>query len=168
MNMILHGIDAPNRVHTTTLTENLSDVQEKDRFDVILANPLFGAKERAEVQQNLPIKTGETAFAFAALHQVPEGRRTCGHRHQEHVSVERRQRGARCSRSCRRATICIRPRIARTGYYSRSRPNSIASQSIGNLDRTSSASQVGASATNHTIHESNGSPVRCCCSASFI
>ena len=64
MNMILHGIDAPNIVHTNTLTENLSDVQEKDRFDVILANPPFGGKERAEVQQNFPIKTGETAFLF--------------------------------------------------------------------------------------------------------
>ena len=64
MNMILHGIDAPNIVHTNTLAENLSDVQEKDRFDVILANPPFGGKERAEVQQNFPIKTGETAFLF--------------------------------------------------------------------------------------------------------
>ena len=64
MNMILHGIDAPNIVHTNTLSENLSDVQEKDRFDVILANPPFGGKERPEVQQNFPIKTGETAFLF--------------------------------------------------------------------------------------------------------
>jgi type I restriction enzyme M protein len=64
MNMILHGIDAPNIVHTNTLTENLADVQEKDRFDVIMANPPFGGKERPEVQQNFPIKTGETAFLF--------------------------------------------------------------------------------------------------------
>lgn len=64
MNMILHGIDAPNVVHTNTLTENLADVQEKDRFDIILANPPFGGKERKEVQQNFPIKTSETAFLF--------------------------------------------------------------------------------------------------------
>ncbi len=64
MNMILHGIDAPNIVHTNTLAENLADVQEKDRFDVILANPPFGGKERKEVQQNFPIQTGETAFLF--------------------------------------------------------------------------------------------------------
>jgi hypothetical protein len=64
MNMILHGIEAPNVVHTNSLTENLSDIQEKDRFDVILANPPFGGKERKEVQQNFPIKTGETAFLF--------------------------------------------------------------------------------------------------------
>ncbi|MBW7863309.1 MAG: N-6 DNA methylase [Candidatus Hydrogenedentes bacterium] len=64
MNMILHGIDAPNILHTNTLTENLADVQEKDRFDVILANPPFGAKERREVQQNFPIRTGDTAYLF--------------------------------------------------------------------------------------------------------
>jgi type I restriction enzyme M protein len=64
MNMILHGIEAPNIVHTNTLAENLSDIQDKDRFDVILANPPFGGKERKEVQQNFPIRTGETAFLF--------------------------------------------------------------------------------------------------------
>lgn len=64
MNMILHGIEAPNIVHTNTLTENLADIQEKDRFDVVLANPPFGGKERPEVQQNFPIRTGETAFLF--------------------------------------------------------------------------------------------------------
>ncbi len=64
MNMILHGIDAPNIIHTNTLGENLADIQEKDRYDVVLANPPFGGKERAEVQQNFPIKTGETAFLF--------------------------------------------------------------------------------------------------------
>ncbi len=64
MNMILHGIEAPNILHTNTLTENLADIQEKDRYDVVLANPPFGGKERPEVQQNFPIRTGETAFLF--------------------------------------------------------------------------------------------------------
>ncbi len=64
MNMILHGIEAPNIIHANTLTENLADIQEKDRFDIILANPPFGGKERKEVQQNFPIRTGETAFLF--------------------------------------------------------------------------------------------------------
>jgi type I restriction enzyme M protein len=64
MNMILHGIEAPKVLHTNTLTENLSDVHERDRFDVILANPPFGGSERREVQQNFEIRTGETAFLF--------------------------------------------------------------------------------------------------------
>ncbi len=62
MNMILHGIEAPNIIHTNTLSENLADIQEKDRYDIVLANPPFGGKERPEVQQNFPIRTGETAF----------------------------------------------------------------------------------------------------------
>jgi type I restriction enzyme M protein len=64
MNMILHGIEAPNIIHTNTLTENLADIHERDRYDVVLANPPFGGKERPEVQQNFPIRTGETAFLF--------------------------------------------------------------------------------------------------------
>ncbi len=64
MNMILHGIEAPNILHTNTLAENLADIQEANRYNVVLANPPFGGKERAEVQQNFPIKTGETAFLF--------------------------------------------------------------------------------------------------------
>ena len=64
MNMILHGIEAPNIIHTNTLTENLADIQEKDRYEIVMANPPFGGKERKEVQQNFPIRTGETAFLF--------------------------------------------------------------------------------------------------------
>lgn len=64
MNMILHGIEAPNIIHTNTLSENLEDIQEKDRYDIVVANPPFGGKERSEVQQNFPIKTSETAFLF--------------------------------------------------------------------------------------------------------
>ena len=64
MNMILHGIETPNIIHTNTLSENLSNIQEKDRYDFVLANPPFGGKERKEVQQNFPIRTGETAFLF--------------------------------------------------------------------------------------------------------
>ncbi|GHT09327.1 DNA methyltransferase [Endomicrobiia bacterium] len=64
MNMILHGIEAPNILHTNTLSKNIKDMQEKDKFNVVLANPPFGGKERSEVQQNFDIRTGETAFLF--------------------------------------------------------------------------------------------------------
>jgi type I restriction enzyme M protein len=65
MNMILHGIEAPNIKHCNTLTENISDIQDKDRVDIILANPPFGSStEQFEVQQNFPIKSGETAYMF--------------------------------------------------------------------------------------------------------
>ena len=64
MNMILHGIEAPSILHTNTLTENIADILEKDHFDIALANPPFGGQERKEVQQNFPIRTGETAYLF--------------------------------------------------------------------------------------------------------
>lgn len=67
MNMILHGIEAPNIVHTNALSQNVLDIQEKDRYDVVLANPPFGGQERAEVQQNFPIRSGETAYLFLQL-----------------------------------------------------------------------------------------------------
>ena len=64
MNMILHGIETPNLIHINTLSENIRDIQEKNRYHVILANPPFGGKERKEIQQNFDIKTGETASLF--------------------------------------------------------------------------------------------------------
>lgn len=64
MNMILHGIEAPNIKHMNTLAENINDIQEKDRYNIVLANPPFGAGIGREIQQNFPIKTGETAFLF--------------------------------------------------------------------------------------------------------
>ena len=64
MNMILHGVEAPNLIHTNTLAENIADIQQKDRFDIILTNPPFGGNEREEIQQNFPVKTSETSYLF--------------------------------------------------------------------------------------------------------
>lgn len=64
MNMIFHGVEAPNIMHTNTLAEDILQIQQKDRKDIILANPPFGGKERSEIQQNFRIKTGETAYLF--------------------------------------------------------------------------------------------------------
>jgi type I restriction enzyme M protein len=64
MNMILHGVEAPHILRTNTLAQNLADIQEKDRYNVVLANPPFGGKERSELQQNFPIKTGATEMLF--------------------------------------------------------------------------------------------------------
>lgn len=64
MNMIFHGLRAPNIVRGNTLAENLSQIQESQRKNVILANPPFGGAERGEVKQNFDITTGETAYMF--------------------------------------------------------------------------------------------------------
>lgn len=64
MNMILHGVEAPNIIHGNTLDINLADVQESDKYDIVLANPPFGGKEKANVQQNFSIPSSETAYLF--------------------------------------------------------------------------------------------------------
>ena len=64
MNMILHGIETPNIIHKNTLSENIREIEEKDRYDIILTNPPFGGSERKEIQSNFDIETGETAFLF--------------------------------------------------------------------------------------------------------
>ena len=64
INMILHGIEEPQILKTNTLSENVTNLSEAQRYDVVLANPPFGGSENREVQQNFVIKTGETAFLF--------------------------------------------------------------------------------------------------------
>lgn len=64
MNMIFHGVTAPNIVHCNTLAENMASIQQSDRKDVILANPPFGVSERAEISKNFKIRTSETAYMF--------------------------------------------------------------------------------------------------------
>ena len=64
MNMIFHGVAAPNIIRGNTLAENLAQVQEHDRKKVILANPPFGGSERGEVLQNFDLRTSETAYMF--------------------------------------------------------------------------------------------------------
>jgi type I restriction enzyme M protein len=64
MNLMLHGVRAPNIINTNTLGESVNNIQEKDRHHVVLANPPFGGQERPEVQENFPIRTSETASLF--------------------------------------------------------------------------------------------------------
>ena len=64
MNMILHGIENPNITKWNTLTQDIRQIQEKDRFDIILANPPFGWKEKEQIQSNFPIKTNATEMLF--------------------------------------------------------------------------------------------------------
>jgi type I restriction enzyme M protein len=64
MNMILHGIESPNLLKQNTLTNNIRDIQEKDRYDIIVANPPFGGKEKPQIQQNFPIQSNATELLF--------------------------------------------------------------------------------------------------------
>ncbi|HEX8234167.1 MAG TPA: N-6 DNA methylase [Caulobacteraceae bacterium] len=64
MNMILHGVEAPDIRHENTLLIEPTNIPAKDRFEVVLANPPFGGSERKEVSDPYPIRTGETAYLF--------------------------------------------------------------------------------------------------------
>jgi len=60
MNVILHGITAPNIMRKNTLEENIRSIPEAQRHDVILTNPPFGGKEGRHVQQNFPVQSQAT------------------------------------------------------------------------------------------------------------
>lgn len=64
MNLILHGVEVPNIIKTNTLSTNIQDISPSDRYDIVLANPPFGGKERDEFKQNFTIKSSETAYLF--------------------------------------------------------------------------------------------------------
>jgi type I restriction enzyme M protein len=64
MNMILHGIESPNLYRKNTLTEDIRQFEEKNRYNIILANPPFGGKEKAQIQQNFPIQSNATELLF--------------------------------------------------------------------------------------------------------
>lgn len=64
MNMIFHGVSAPNITHGNTLAQNVMSILESERKNIVLANPPFGGNERGEVLQNFEIRTSETAYMF--------------------------------------------------------------------------------------------------------
>lgn len=64
MNMILHEISSPNIIKTNTLSKKITDITESQRYEVILANPPFGGKEKEQIQENFPIKSNATELLF--------------------------------------------------------------------------------------------------------
>jgi len=60
MNMILHELFTPNIVRRNTLEENIRNIPESQRFQVILTNPPFGGKEGKHIQKNYPIQSRAT------------------------------------------------------------------------------------------------------------
>ena len=64
MNMILHGVESPNISKANTLTKNIRDIEEKDRYGVILANPPFGGKEKSQILANFPVQSNATELLF--------------------------------------------------------------------------------------------------------
>ncbi|MFT0860259.1 type I restriction-modification system subunit M [Ancylobacter sp. G4_0304] len=69
MNLLLHGLDAPQIDPDNALRFKLSEIGEKERVDVILTNPPFGGEEEKGIQGNFPEdrQTAETALLFLQL-----------------------------------------------------------------------------------------------------
>jgi len=60
MNCIVHGLLTPNIVRKNTLEENIRNIPESARFNIVLTNPPFGGKEGKHIQQNFPIQSRAT------------------------------------------------------------------------------------------------------------
>jgi len=69
MNLLLHGLDAPQIDPGNALRFKLSEIGERERVDVILTNPPFGGEEEKGIQGNFPEdrQTAETALLFLQI-----------------------------------------------------------------------------------------------------
>lgn len=69
MNLLLHGLDAPQIDPGNALRFKLTEIGEKERVDVVLTNPPFGGEEERGIQGNFPEdrQTSETALLFLQL-----------------------------------------------------------------------------------------------------
>ncbi len=69
MNLLLHGLEAPQIDPENSLRFKLAEIGDKDRVDVILTNPPFGGEEEAGIKGNFPpdTQTSETALLFLQL-----------------------------------------------------------------------------------------------------
>lgn len=66
MNLLLHGLEAPQIAYGNTLAQRLNEIGHEQRVDVILTNPPFGGEEEAGIKANFPpnLQTSETALLF--------------------------------------------------------------------------------------------------------
>ena len=68
-NLLLHDIDAPMVMHGNSLTRDVLNYTDDDKFDVVLMNPPYGGSEKNEVKQHFPsdLSSSETADLFMVL-----------------------------------------------------------------------------------------------------
>ena len=69
MNLLLHGLEAPQIDPENSLRFPLNEIGDRDRVDVILTNPPFGGEEERGILNNFPEdkQTTETALLFLQL-----------------------------------------------------------------------------------------------------
>lgn len=79
MNCILHGLLTPSVIRKNTLEDNIRNIPNAQRFDVILTNPPFGGKEGRQIQQNFPIQSQATELlALQYVMKKLRSRGKCG------------------------------------------------------------------------------------------
>ena len=68
-NLLLHGLDVPRVYHDNSLTRDVLDYTEADRFNVIMMNPPYGGAEKADVKNHFPddLASSETADLFMSV-----------------------------------------------------------------------------------------------------
>ncbi len=64
MNLTLHGLDYPRIEKKNTLQDDIRQIDDRDKYDIILANPPFGGKEQTLIQKNFPVESGATELLF--------------------------------------------------------------------------------------------------------
>ena len=78
-NLLLHGLDVPRVYHDNSLTRDVLDYTEADRFNVIMMNPPYGGAEKADVKNHFPddLASSETADLFMSviMHRLKRGGR---------------------------------------------------------------------------------------------
>ena len=65
-NMLLHGLDVPRIYHDNSLTKDVLNYTDDDKFNVILMNPPYGGSEKNEIKNHFPddLASSETADLF--------------------------------------------------------------------------------------------------------
>ena len=68
-NMLLHDIDSPKVMHDNSLTKDVLNYTDEDKFDVVLMNPPYGGSEKNDIKQHFPsdLSSSETADLFMVL-----------------------------------------------------------------------------------------------------
>ncbi|MDK7198871.1 MULTISPECIES: HsdM family class I SAM-dependent methyltransferase [Corynebacterium] len=68
-NLLLHDVDEPAFFHGNSLSRNVREYKEHEKFKVIAMNPPYGGTEQEAVKANFPqaFRSSETADLFVAL-----------------------------------------------------------------------------------------------------
>jgi len=78
-NLILHDIELPDITYRDALDKPLSEYREKDRVDIIIANPPFGGtvanNNESNFPQNYRVKESADLFLILMIHLLKQGGR---------------------------------------------------------------------------------------------